>query len=88
MRAALFQESHYKKILALSTSPYLTPGATEPLSAALTGAVVADLRVGRTLVPAALQWKAADVVGQAEDASGSYTNPTFSWALQKNHTAK
>lgn len=66
-----------------SASPYLAPGPAEPLGAALTGAVVAHLRVGGTRVPAALQRKAADVVGQAQDPSGSYAHPTLSGTLQK-----
>lgn len=61
-----------------SASPYLAPGAAEPLVAALTGAVVAHLRVGGTRVPAALQGKAADEVGQTEDPSGSNAHPTLS----------
>lgn len=62
--------------------PYLTPGASKPLNALLTVAVVADLRGGRSIAAAALQREAANLVGEADHCPGSHTYPTLSWALQ------
>lgn len=61
-----------------AASPYLTPGASEPLNALLTVAVVADLGGGGSLAATALQWEAADLVGETDRCPGSHSYPTLS----------
>lgn len=65
--------------------PYLTPGAGEPLGAALTGAVVAGLSLGRPLGPAALQRQTADVIAETQNAARPHTHAAVRRALPSQH---
>lgn len=77
----LLKKFNRNKSKSLTRFSYLTPGTREPLDAVLTGTIIADPRVCRTLAATPLQRQTANVVCEAEDPASFYTHPTFSRAL-------